>query len=150
MFQKGIKHICVFIPPVFPTGLLTQRCPGSCWACLTPHPGHICSPHHSTGEEDGGAQEVRRGHSQDSWGHGILLSTLSCEKKKAGQLFGVVTFVLPSQCYAWQDSAFLRMDEHLPAHGKQWMNSSFCLTCVHSFPFSLLNCLCLELWVFSL
>lgn len=29
--------------------------------------------------------------------------------------------------------AFLEVDEHLPDDGKQWMNSLFCFSCVHSF-----------------
>ena len=65
----------------------------------------------------------------------------SCSAYKAGEeegrgTFGVMVFVFPSHCYTWWSPAFLEMAEHLPAHGKEWMNSLFCFACMRGFCFT--------------
>ena len=49
------------------TVLIIQRCFPYCWAVLTQSQGLSCFSHHPASEEAGGAQEVGKGHSRDSW-----------------------------------------------------------------------------------
>lgn len=50
-------------------------------------------------------------------------------------MFGVMVFVLPRHHCMWWDPAVLDMDEHLLAHGKQWIIFLFCFVCMHRFCF---------------
>ena len=52
---------------VLKTVFIIQGCFSYCWAVLTQSQGLFCSSPHPTSEEAGGAQEVGRGHSRDSW-----------------------------------------------------------------------------------
>jgi len=78
--------------------------------------------------------------------HVMLWSAIKAEGKRRGRggeggemdtvTFSVMAFVFPSNRYMWRSPVFLRMDEHLPADGRQWMNSLFCFACAHSFFFT--------------
>lgn len=46
-----------------------------------------------------------------------------------------MALVLPSHHYMWWDPTVLEMDEHLPVHGKQWINFLLCFVCMHCFCF---------------
>ena len=49
------------------TVLITHQCLSYCWALLAQHQGLFCSSPHPTSKQAGGAQEVGRRHSRDSW-----------------------------------------------------------------------------------
>jgi len=51
---------------VLKTVLIVQGCFSYYWAVLTQSQGLFCPPHGPTSKWAGGAQEVGRGHSQDS------------------------------------------------------------------------------------
>lgn len=94
-------------------------------------------------EEGGGAQEVGRQHSQEQLTprdpkdisyHMISHPVYKAQRRRRKwRAFEVMVFVYPSHCYMWWSPALVEMAEHLPAHGKQWMNSLFCFACMHSF-----------------
>ena len=54
-------------------------------------------------------------------------------KRRNGGTFRGMVFVFPSNGYAWWSPAFLEMAEHLPAHGKEQINSLFCFACMRGF-----------------
>ena len=64
--EKPQWRICTKMNAIMAV-LITQGCFSYCWAVLTQSQGLFCSSHHPTSEEAGGAQEVWRGHSRDSW-----------------------------------------------------------------------------------
>ena len=68
-------------------------------------------------------------------------------RRRKWGMFGVMVFVFTGNHYTWWSPAFLEVAEHLPADGKRRMNSLLCL-CVQLLLY--LNCLYLNLWVFSL
>lgn len=57
----------------------------------------------------------------------VLWSSLSLSKAQHDSLF---------PCYVWWVLVFLQVAEHLPAHGKQWINYLFCFACVCDFYFT--------------
>lgn len=81
----------------------------------------------------------------------MLLSSVIVAQRneEEGGIFTVMTFVFPSNCYAWWGTANQEGPEHLPASEKQCMN--YCLLCWHvQLLFSLFNSRYLSLWVFWL
>lgn len=60
-------------------------------------------------------------------------------RRKVGT-FGMMVFVFPNNCYKWWGPAPISTAEHLPAHGKQWINSLCCFACVSfCFPYESLS-----------
>lgn len=54
---------------------------------------------------------------------------------KKGGWFRVTVFVFPRNHYMWWSPAFLEMAKHLPANGKELINSLFCFACIGRFWF---------------
>lgn len=71
------------------------------------------------------------------WCHITLCSVYKVGggKKEEGETFEVMAFVFPRQQYVWWGPAPLEMAEHLPAHGKEWLNSLVFFVCARSFCF---------------
>ena len=125
---------------VLKTVLITQRCFSYCWAGLTQSQGLFCfSPQPTSEQAEGGTRSwegTQPGQLTPTDQKDIPDHMTSCLAYKAGGrrrnrgTFGVTTFVFPSHCYAWWSPAFLEMAEHLPAHGKLWMNSLVCFVCM--------------------
>ena len=141
---------------VLKTVLIIQRCFSHCWAVLTQSQGLFCFSPHPTSEWAEGAQEAGRGHKPgqlsptDQWD--VPYHTTSCSADKVGGRRRKRRDVwsdgdcLPKS--PWWSPAFLAVPEHLPASGKEWMNSLLCL-CVQLLLY-LLNRLYLSPRVFSL
>lgn len=61
--------------------------------------------------------------------HMVSCSAYRTWGRGRGGTFGVMEFFFPSHHYVWQNSAFLRMVEHLPVNAKWWTNSLFWFAC---------------------
>jgi len=113
--------------------LIAQGCLRYCWAVPTQSQGLFCFSPHPTSEQAGGAEEVGRGHSWESWpqlAKGIFpYSTVSCSAYKAGGKKGggerSEWWCLSSPVTVMRDGALLLwrwLNACLP-YGKHWMNS---------------------------
>lgn len=71
--------------------------------------------------------------------HGIVPSIQKWGRRSKWEMFWVTVFVFPSHHYAWWSPGLLGKAEHLPAHGKDWVNSLLHFACVHSFCFTYLT-----------
>jgi len=131
---------------VIKTVLVTQGCFSYCWAVLTEHQGLFCFSSHPTSEEAGGAPEIERRHSWDSWPptdqrdipyHTALCSAIKAGgRRRNGGMFRATAFVFPSNSYVCWSPAFLEMAAHSPDDGKQWMNPLSCFACARGFCFA--------------
>jgi len=85
-----------------------------------------------TPQRVGWGQGVGRGHSQDSWPQltTAIFCTMGCHaqhfkaggRRRKGGTFGMMTFVFPSNHYAWRSPAFLGMTERcLPMGSGEWI-----------------------------
>ena len=107
----------------------------------------------------GGAQEVGRGHRQDSWpklAKGIF-HTIWCHaqhiklggRRRKGETFGVVVFVFPSNLRVMEPC--FPGDGWTPVCRWEAVNEFLVLLCLRAqLLLSLLNCLYLSPWVFLL
>ena len=131
---------------VLETVLIIQGCFRYCWAVLTQsRPFLLLTPPHQrvgwgcTRSWEG----TQLGRLTPTDQRDIPYHMMSCSaykagrrRRKGGDTFGVMAFVLPSNCQAWWSPAFLEMAEHLPADGKWWMNSLLCFACACGFSFA--------------
>lgn len=119
--------------------LIIRKCFCYCWAVLAQCQGLLCFSYHLTSEEPERAQDLENGHSSSaysSWQQDVSYHMVSWwaikpgGRGRKGGMFGVMTFVFPSNCQRRWSPAFLEIAEHPPAHGKWWMNSMFCFACL--------------------
>lgn len=126
-----------------------------CWTALARSQGPFCLPLHQRagwgcsqsweGTRPGQLTPTDQRDVHTLWCHGQHIKLV----KEGGRGEHLEWWCLSSQDTIRHDGAQLSWRwEHLPVHGKQWMNS---LLWLHAWVlFSLLNCLYLTLWVFSL
>lgn len=125
--------------------VLIMRCCCFCWAALAQHQGLFYFSYCTSSEEVGSAWEAGMRHNQDSWPqtdpkgysrpYDIMLSIIQSWRKKKEVDVWSGGISLPKSLLHVMELSFLR-DEHMPAHGKQWISSLFCFALQNKLPLS--------------